>query len=228
MPQGIGQVFGKSGLSTLRPGEPPSQTGLVLPRSPRCTGVRHDAFMAGGTVRPDEENIVQGDFGEAWLMAIAAAQGLSHGRPDTVDLDKADVQLTLREEVGDTYHPTVKVQVKTTIRHRETPEGDLVYDLDVTTHNVLCRTNHSVRRILVVFALSAEGERVRLTDEGTLLVGQGAWVSLEGNQPTTNTSKQAVTLPGSNTIDEAGLRRMLETYGVRRSTSVPDFELWKE
>jgi hypothetical protein len=43
---------------------------------------------------PARDNALQGDFGEAWLEAVAAGCGLLHGRPSTVDLEKADVELT--------------------------------------------------------------------------------------------------------------------------------------
>jgi hypothetical protein len=59
------------------------------------------------------QNPLQGDFGEMWLGAVAAGCGLLHGRPGTVDLEKADVELTLRGEHDGTYNPSVKVQVKT-------------------------------------------------------------------------------------------------------------------
>ena len=175
----------------------------------------------------DSSNIVQGDFGEAWLEAVAASEGISHGRPATVDLEKADVQLTLLEEVGDTINPTVKVQVKTEVGLRQNHHGDLAYGLDVTTYNFLSKSNHSVRRILVVIGLSEDGERVRMTDDGTLLVGTAAWVSLEGCPPSTNESKKTVYLPVANSVDGPGLRRMLEEFGVRLSTPVPDFNAWE-
>jgi hypothetical protein len=180
------------------------------------------------TGRSAEENAIQGDFGEAWLEVVAAAYGVSHGRPATLDLEKADVQLTLREELAGTYHPTVKVQVKTTADLRLTDEGDMVYDLDVNTHNVLCRTNHSVRRVLLVIKVSEDGERVRLAEDGTLLVGSAAWVSIEGAEPTSNAATCAVTLPKANTVDEPGLLRMLRTFGVRRTTELPDFDPWED
>jgi hypothetical protein len=59
-----------------------------------------------------------------------------------------------------------------------------------------------------------------------LMVGCGAWVSLEGHPETTNTSSHVVRLPLGNTIDRPGLERMLETYGVRSSTPVPDIDPW--
>lgn len=200
-------------------------SGAIVHRNEANQGIM-PLMVAKG--RSDEENAIQGDFGEAWLEVVAAAQGLGHNRGDTLDFDKADVILTLREEVGGTYHPSVKVQVKTTIDARADEDGNLVYDLDARTHNILCKTNHSTRRTLVVVELSADGERVRLADGGTLLVGRAAWVSIEGCEPTDNMSTKAVTLPAGNTVDESGLRRMLEVYGVRRTTDLPAFNPWEE
>ncbi|GAA4223819.1 hypothetical protein GCM10022254_01870 [Actinomadura meridiana] len=52
------------------------------PNSPR-------SILQCGTitlVRDQDQNTLQGDFGEAWLEAVAAGCGLLHGRPTTVDL----------------------------------------------------------------------------------------------------------------------------------------------
>ena len=125
------------------------------------------------------------------------------------------------------WHPTVKVQVKTAVELREQDEHFL-YDLDIDTYNVLRRDNESVRRILVVFRVPKKGENVRLLRNGTLMVGRGAWVSLEGHPATTNTASQVVRLPNTNTVDRHGLERMLATYGVRSSTPVPDVDAWGE
>jgi hypothetical protein len=172
------------------------------------------------------DNALQGDFGEAWLEAVAAGCGILHGRPTTLDLEKADVELTLLGFVAGTYNPTVKVQVKTEINLRRDPDDALVYNLDITTYNVLRRQDHSVRRIVAVIGLSDDGSRVRLDPDGTLLIGYGAWLSLEGYPPSGNTTSQVIRLPASNTLDGPGLDQMLRTYGVPRSTPVPDIDPW--
>jgi hypothetical protein len=173
-------------------------------------------------------NAIQGDFGEAWLRVVASGCGLLHGPATTVDLDKADVQLTLRGYVDGTYSPTVMAQVKTEVGLRTDAAGNFVYNLDVQTYDVLRRDDHSVRRVLVVIGLVREGPRVRLHEDGTLLVGRGAWVSLEGYPPTENTTSQVIRLAVANTLDEPGLYRMLRTYGVRRSSPVPDIDTWAD
>jgi hypothetical protein len=137
------------------------------------------------------ENILQGDFGEMWLEAVAAGCGLLHGRPTTLDLEKADVELILRGEVGGTYNPTVKVQVKTTVDFTILENDDMSYPVDIDTYNVLRRTNHATRRLLAVVGLSADGDRVRLHDDGTLLVGRASWISLEGLGPSDNATSVA-------------------------------------
>jgi hypothetical protein len=42
------------------------------------------------------ENSIHGDYGETWLRAVAAGCGLLHGRPTTLDLEKAGVELVRR------------------------------------------------------------------------------------------------------------------------------------
>ncbi len=175
---------------------------------------------------PGMDNVLQGDFGEAWLEAVAAGCGLLHGRPTKSDLEKADVELVLPRTVAGTYNPTVKVQVKTEINLRRDSDGNLIYNLDMATYNVLRRQDHSVRRILAVIGLSGDGSRVRLHPDGTLLVGSSGSVSLEGYPASSNVASQVVLLPASNTLDQPGLHRMLTTYGVSRSTPVPEVDPW--
>jgi hypothetical protein len=175
---------------------------------------------------PGLGNALQGDFGEAWLAAVAAGCGISHGRPDTLDLDKADIQLMMRGVFRGTYNPTVKVQVKTEIGLRTGDDGMFSYNLDIETYDVLRRQDHVVRRVLVVIGLQREEPRVRLNGDGTLLIGCGAWVSLEGRPASSNKTSQVVKLPAANTLDHAGLTRMITEYGVRSTTPVPDVNLW--
>ncbi|MFC5946381.1 MULTISPECIES: DUF4365 domain-containing protein [Actinomycetes] len=177
-------------------------------------------------MREQEQNALQGDFGEAWLEVVAAGCGLLHGRPATLDLQKADVQLFHRGVELGTYNPAVLVQVKTTVELRRSADGDYSYDLDIETYDVLRRDDHAIRRILAVIGVSKDGEHVRLEPEGTLLVGHGAWVSLEGFPPSENAKTQVVCLPAAHTLDRRGLRLMLRKYGVRRSTPVPDVDAW--
>ncbi|MFG1947753.1 DUF4365 domain-containing protein [Nonomuraea sp. NPDC048826] len=188
------------------------------------------AYSKRGTMvlaREHEQNVLQGDFGEAWIEAVAAGSGILHGRPTSLDLQKADVQLFLRGLVRGTYNPAVLVQVKTAIDLRQLDDGDYSYDLDVETYEMLRRDDHSVPRILAVIHVPADGDYVRLCADGTLLVGRGAWVSLEGHPPSKNSSTQVVRLPAVNTLDREGLHRMLEAHGVRRSTPVPDVKAWE-
>jgi hypothetical protein len=160
-----------------------------------------------------------------WLGAVAAGCGILHGPSTTVDDIKGDVELVRKGYWRGTWNPTVRVQVKTSADLREV-DDHFAYNLDIETYNVLRRTNESVRRILVVIRLARTGERVRLVESGTLLVGRGAWVSLEGRVASTNTTSQVVMLPMANTLDRSGLERMLKTYGVRSSTPVPPIDVW--
>lgn len=105
-----------------------------LPKAVGC--VWHYDFVSS------DQNAVQGDFGEAWLEVVAAGCGLLHGRPATLDLQKADVQLTLRGWIGRTYNPTVMVQVKTEVGLGVDRDGNLVYNLDAPTYDVLRRDDH--------------------------------------------------------------------------------------
>lgn len=159
-------------------------------------------------------------------MARGRSRGLRPSSWSAVDLEKADIELTLLGTVAGTYNPTVKVQVKTEVNLRRNPDGTFIYNLDIATYDVLRREDQSVRRILAVIGLSEDGSRVRLHTDGTILVGHGAWLSLEGYPSSSNTTSQVIRLPASNTLDPSGLDQMLRTYGVRRSTPVPDVDQW--
>jgi hypothetical protein len=119
----------------------------------------------------------------------------------------------------------VNAQVKTSIDLRK-GAGYFSYDLDIPTYDILRMDNAAVRRVLIVIGLNREGERVVLKRDGTLLVGRGAWVSLEGLPASKNVTSQVVKLPVTNTLDRPGLERMLTMYGVRSSTRVPDVDAW--
>ena len=67
-------------------------------------------------------NAIQGDFGEAWLEVVASGCGLLRGR-STLDLEKADVELTYPGRLEGSYCPTVKVQVKTQVNLRMKTSG---------------------------------------------------------------------------------------------------------
>jgi hypothetical protein len=172
-----------------------------------------------------DDNSLQGDYGETWLRVVAAGSGLLHGRPTSLDLEKADVELVRPGQWDGVWNPTVKVQVKTTHDLR-LKDDHYSYDLDVETYSALRRGNETVRRVLAVFRVPKDGERVRLLEDGTLLAGCGAWVCLEGHPETRNTFSQVVKLPIVNTIDRRGLERMLQLFGGRASAQVPDVDAW--
>lgn len=173
-----------------------------------------------------ERNLFAGDFGEAWVQAVAAGCGHLHERSSTVDKIKSDVLLTLDGHAGGWRNPAVLVQVKTSVDLRDHDEDHWAYDLDLPTYDVLRHPRQRTRRILAVIGLSEDGETVRLVSDGTLLVGQTSWVSLEDLPASSNSSSQVVLLPKANLLDDDGLTRMLTTYGVPRSSFVPDVDEW--
>jgi hypothetical protein len=136
-----------------------------------------------------------------WLHVAAAAAQILHSPPGTQDLEKADVLLTLIGEHFGEVNPAVKVQVKTTTELRETADDMFAYDLDVETYDVLRKVNHRVRRVLLVVQVPDDERWAHQGEYGLLLPGQER-----------------------NTLDKEELIRMLCTYGVSRSTPVPNFD----
>jgi len=172
-------------------------------------------------------NALQGDFGESWLEVVAAGCGLIHGRPGKVDLEMADVELTFQGELSGTLNPCVKAQVKTTTAFRAGDVNAVSYDLDVATYRFLRRTNHAVRRVLVVFEV-VRPQLFRLEEEpGTILLGRGLWTSLEAMPDTTNQATESIRIPVTNTVDRDGLRRMMEELGTPKSSVVPTISGWE-
>ena len=170
-------------------------------------------------------NLHQGDLGECWLEVVAAASGLSHGRPATQDIQKSDIQLTMSGVVAGYYDPTVQVQVKTAVGLVPNSDDTLSFELDVDTYNAL-RQRRTVKRVLMVVVLPREADRVRIEPEGTLLVGLSAWVSLEGEPETRNVATITVRVPLANRVDPSGLVDMLTRYGTPSSTRVPSVDPW--
>lgn len=181
--------------------------------------------MSLAHVSEGERNLLQGDFGEAWVHAAAAACGIDHGPNATVDRIKGDVRLTLNGIAGGVRYPSVFVQVKTTINLRDAG-SHWSYDLDVTTHEVLRQTDHQTRRILAVIGLSEDGETLRIEPDGTLLLGRTSWVSLEDDEASENSETQVVRLPKEHVLDPHGFEKMLTEYGVPRSSKVPTIDEW--
>ena len=181
-------------------------------------------MKAWGPSRLTQNTTMQGDFGEKWLCAVASGCGLHVIPINWPDTRKADLMITFPGELNELHDPAVKVQVKTTQGGLRLLEGDAAmasYQLDIDTYDVLRKTNHFVPMVLIVFGVAAEGQRVRLEQDGTLLVGRGLWVSLAGWDPKT-TASVVVRLPVANTVDGPGLLRMLRELGVSRSSPVEE------
>lgn len=179
----------------------------------------------------DTDNTARGDFGEAWLEVIASASNLDHGVPATRDRKKGDIQLTLVD--GD-VDATVIVQVKTDINLKKNDDGTFTYNLDAASYNYLVNPRQEIRRVLVVIGLrrnadnDANIDTHELGENSTLLLGEGAWVSLRGMPATTNKSTKAVVLPADNKLDDSGLTRMIRTAGRPRTPSVEPWDDWSQ
>jgi hypothetical protein len=171
------------------------------------------------------DNVLQGEFGEAWVRGVASGCGLLQGHPFSLDLWKTDVLIASPSSGNDTAELTVRIQVKTTLGFHEHDDGTASFDLDAADYNGLT-VSRSIRRLLAVIWLERDGTRIRLQEDGTLFVGHAAWMSLEDAPPTSNTTTVAVRMPLANTLDGAGFHRMLNQHGAPRSTPVPDVDPW--
>ena len=167
----------------------------------------------------------RGDFGEAWLAAVAAGCKFLQGKPTRVDGEKADLELVFPGELSDVVFPCVKVQVKATSASIiDSKSRDLLIDLDVDTYDFLRMTNHAVARALVVIHLDHESDWVDVQPERTHPLGRGGWVSLLGAPPTQNQQTVRIRIPAANRLDRECIERMLRETGRRMSTPSPDVD----
>lgn len=205
--------------------------GVARPNCGELHAGRHETHEYGcsmaGVSGTGLTNRLQGDFGELWVEVVATALDLGAAPSDRSDLHKSDLTLTHYGEINGYDAPSVKVQVKTEVDVPTNENGDLRYALDAETHRVLCKIS-AVRRILVVINMPSRHERIQFTEEGTLLRGKAHWISLENEAPSENKESQTVLIPAGNSLDENGLRHIMQTYGIPRTTEVPSVDVWEE
>jgi hypothetical protein len=155
----------------------PDRMGFCVVARPGSPVRVQNGGMTQGNAEQGRQNLLQGDFGESWLEVVASAAGLLHGRPYRLDLQKTDVQIA---NPGDdvTDETTVQVQVKTQVGFTAHEDGTASFRLELADYEELRRIHH-IRKLLEVIWLEREGDRVVVDGVGTMLIGRGAWMSLE-------------------------------------------------
>lgn len=154
-------------------------------------------------------NDLQGDFGIAYVKAVAHATGLfcqESGR--SLDNNGVDITLLSPTQGNVVRAPRLDVQVKTT---RDAVEGDpFTYDLAVKNYDELRADDWQTPRILVLVAVpSSQAEWVSANENELLLRRCGYWHSLRGQPATVNTSTVRVSIPRKSLFHVGPLKALM-------------------
>lgn len=161
----------------------------------------------------------QGEYGEAFVRALAAAWGIQHGTPDNRDLVKADVSLTILGSHNGKTNPHVWAQVKCTARPRVVAQA-LQFQLKPGDFAVLADPNNETRRVFILVVVPPSDLLAKMSARRTILLRSAYWADPLAWQPTTADSP-TISVPMTNLLDQKGMRNMILTAGRSSSTPVP-------
>lgn len=158
-------------------------------------------------------------FSEAYVRALAAAEGLSVVREED-DVDGIDLTSVARGLVehdgrrGARRSPRLAIQLKCSHRHRPV-DGALQHDLPVKNYDELRYRGHAQQRVLVVVCVPTDWEqRLTWSPEALVLRHAAFWTSLVGQPPTQNRRTCRVVL--RNPLCPGELTRMLFVIAQER------------
>ncbi|MCX4245707.1 DUF4365 domain-containing protein [Paraliomyxa miuraensis] len=130
-------------------------------------------------------------FSEAYLRALAAAEGLSVVREED-DVDGVDFMVAARGLLGPAAgrvlrrSPRLAIQLKCSQRHQPV-DGVLEHDLPVKNYDELRSRRYAIPRILVVVCVPPDwAQRLTWSVDALTLRRVAFWASLVGLPATTN------------------------------------------
>jgi hypothetical protein len=157
------------------------------------------------------ESDVKEELSLAYVRAVAARAGFSV-EETRKDRDSVDLTICARGALfadAPITSPDLKVQVKAATLG---PLPEREFDFDVLSHNynALVDTKRSAPLILVVFVMPKDKARWLSCTESRLALRQCAyWVSLAGQPPTSNKTKQRIKVPRAQIFSPPSLRELL-------------------
>lgn len=155
-------------------------------------------------------NDLKGDFGQAYVRAVAHAAGFFVEEASRAR-DSDGVDLTVVERTG-RRGPTSRqldVQLKTTASIEEV--DPFPWDLEIKNYDELRAEDYQVPRILVVVHVPTEREQwVQATPEALLLRHCGYWASLRGQPASTNRTSVRVFVPRVQYFHVDDLRAIMQ------------------
>ncbi len=161
-------------------------------------------------------NTQKEEFSYAYIHAITSVAGFSFqlkSRP----MDNAGVDATI-EMPGiseDMLFPKLDLQVKCTASHDiiDRDKGLIKYSLPVNNYNRLRHENSLIPIILVIVFVPKDvidWVSISELDQETLLKKCAYWISLKGEQKTTNNTNKTIEIPLKNIFIPDSLKSIME------------------
>jgi hypothetical protein len=153
---------------------------------------------------------LQGDFGIAYVKAVAHAAGyfveLAQRANDDAGVDLTLVSLT---NTGKRQQPRLDIQVKTTVD--ELVGDPFSFDLSVKNYDELRDDGpHNLPRILVVVSVPRDqAQWVTASSSQLILRHCGYWASLRGHPETTNSATVRIRIARSACFHPTNLRAIM-------------------
>ena len=152
------------------------------------------------TVQQQEEALSR-----VYVRAVASRAGYVASCP-TPDVDGVDLQIS----AGGAMRPKLDLQLKATISLGSAKDGCFHFPLKRRNYNLL-RIDTQTPRLLVLLDLPRnQDEWMTLTSDNLILRRSAYWISLYGEQETTNRSSVTVDVPQRNLFDVRALRALMD------------------
>ena len=154
------------------------------------------------------------EFSYAYIHAIASVAGFGLMQmPKEVDHDGIDVQIAARGRRGTMRSPRLEAQVKCTWKD-VIKEDRIAYPLEVKNYHDLIGENYHIPRILIVLVVPEDVNSWLEQSEEQLAMKRCAyWLSLRGEQETTNSETVTVSIPRHNQFTADTLIRLMGIVG---------------
>lgn len=146
----------------------------------------------------------------AYVHAVAATVGMTHARPfHDYGIDLTLHEIAEREQRRYQSGFRLDIQLKSSSTAVES-RTHVTFDLPIKAYDDL-RTEADYDRILVLFVVSADGEKwVKITPRKLELHGSAYWLSLRGRAAVRYRSSIRVAIPRRQRFTSAGLREIIQ------------------
>lgn len=165
-----------------------------------------------------DENTKKEEFSYGYIQLIASSSGFSvekAGRPR--DNSGIDITIIAPGELEDIDSPRLDVQVKCTTVAKET-QSFIKYALKVKNYNKLIQRKSFVPQILIIVLVPSNIDNwLKISEQETLMKKCGYWISLRGQQPTSNTKRVTVEIPRENLLTPETISNLMKEAAEYRA-----------